>query len=114
MRLLILIGGRIRRWLKMKNRLEELGEIFMSYKSDIEEVMKWLYKDLAVDIEDIMSIDGSKAYEFVKKSRDIDVKYGKLTVLKNLMVMMDEMYKELMIVESLLEKVKKGGGNGED
>lgn len=90
----------------MDNRLEQLGEILMSYKQDILRIMKKYYSEMSDNITELEDMD-ALTREFDQKAKELDMRYEQIYMLRKALMKIDELYRELMFVEDVIKKMKE-------
>lgn len=88
-------------------RLDKLAEIFNSYKEDIARLSKEYFGEMKEHIEKFEKSE-FRSNDFKSSYSEIDMRFRIVQNLTETLVRMDEVYKDLMIVEEMLKKFKGG------
>lgn len=88
----------------MEKRLEILGEILTSYKKDIMKIMKEYYGSMVENIKEMADIEVDKSFD--QKAKELDVKYEQIRMLRQALFKIDDLYRELMFVESTIQNIE--------
>ena len=89
----------------MSDRLEDLAEILNSYKNDISKIIQRYYSEMGSDIKEVIDMD-VRSREFGQMVRQVDSKYEQIVMLRKALLLIDEVFKEMMFVEEMLKKME--------